>query len=59
VREALRNERGMIESVRHPLLGMLPMVRFPDVFPVGRRGANLAPPLLGQHTEEVLRKLAR
>ena len=49
--------RGMVTEVDHPTLGRMPMlgrsIRFPD-----HEGAPLSPPpLLGQHTDEVLHDL--
>jgi crotonobetainyl-CoA:carnitine CoA-transferase CaiB-like acyl-CoA transferase len=47
----------MIEEVNHPLAGNLKMTGRPIKF-VGRERAPLRPsPLLGEHTEEVLRSL--
>lgn len=59
--------RGMRIDLRHPLAGALPQIRMPLVFPGRGRGAARsagkgsaprpqAPPLLGQHTAQVLRK---
>jgi crotonobetainyl-CoA:carnitine CoA-transferase CaiB-like acyl-CoA transferase len=46
--------RDLIESLKHPLLGSLPMIASP--FKASVNTSNLAPPLLGQHTFEVLHK---
>ncbi len=53
--------RGVLEAladaptltVEHPTIGALPLV----ASPLGRRGATAPPPLLGQHTREVLAEL--
>ena len=49
--------RGMLQHLPHPLAGSVPQV----VSPIRLAGAPLrfdrAPPLLGQHTQEVLREL--
>lgn len=49
--------RGMLRELEHPLAGSVPQV----VSPIRLRNAPLAfdraPPLLGQHTEEVFREL--
>ncbi len=49
--------RKMVEEVEHPLLGRLPLVRFPLVFEGSLSSGRGAPPLLGQHTKEVLEGL--
>ena len=49
--------RGMVAGLPHPLADALPLVNSPirlSATPVAHRHA---PPLLGQHTEEVLREL--
>ena len=50
-------ERGMTVEVAHPLAGTVPLVASPlklDATPVQYRRA---PPLLGEHTDEVLGEL--
>lgn len=57
IREVFESDAGaaMVERVEHPSIGWLPLVRSPlDVAGVATRRA---PPLLGQHTAEVLREL--
>ena len=53
--------RGMVTHWQHPLKSDLPLVSSPiqlSVTPVRLPGSGgLAPPLLGQHTDEVLREL--
>jgi crotonobetainyl-CoA:carnitine CoA-transferase CaiB-like acyl-CoA transferase len=46
--------RGLIEHLEHPLLGSLPMIASP--FKASINTSKQAPPLLGQHTFEVLHK---
>jgi crotonobetainyl-CoA:carnitine CoA-transferase CaiB-like acyl-CoA transferase len=46
--------RDLIESLKHPLLGSLPMIASP--FKASVNTSTQAPPLLGQHTFEVLHK---
>ena len=46
--------RGMVRSVKHPKVGDLKMVGMPFRFSGTPEAIRRAPPLLGQHTEEVL-----
>jgi crotonobetainyl-CoA:carnitine CoA-transferase CaiB-like acyl-CoA transferase len=57
VREALSEEPQTVSTVRHRRIGTLPMAAAPSMF--GRKGRvkDLPPPLLGEHTDEVLRML--
>jgi crotonobetainyl-CoA:carnitine CoA-transferase CaiB-like acyl-CoA transferase len=61
VKDALRTqvvrERGMIANIRHRTLGMLPMVGNPIKLSLYRTACFQAPPLLGEHTNAVLRSL--
>ena len=50
-------ERNMLIHVPHPLSGTVPLVNTPMRFAEHRLGATRAPPLLGEHTTEVLREL--
>ena len=44
----------MVERVRHPTLGELPMVGFPLRFSAMPAGVRRPPPRLGEHTDEIL-----
>ncbi len=61
VRQALSDpyveERGLIQKVEHPKAGLIPLLAFPVLFDDERPPIRSPPPLLGQHTEEVLRML--
>lgn len=46
--------RGMVMEMQHPTAGALKMLGFPIKLSGTPAAANKAPPLLGQHTEEVL-----
>ncbi|MPQ97406.1 CoA transferase [Modestobacter sp. I12A-02628] len=48
---------GMVGTVEHPVVGPLRQVGFPVSYDGARPAARSAPPLLGEHTEEVLREL--
>ncbi|HKZ55827.1 MAG TPA: CoA transferase [Anaerolineales bacterium] len=49
--------RGMRLEVSHPTAGALPMVASPLNIPTAPATVRRPPPLLGQHTDEVLREL--
>lgn len=59
--EALENEqvkhRGMLETIQHPIVGDLPIIRNPIRFSETPISQYTAPPLIGEHTEEVLTQL--
>ncbi len=61
VRQALSDpyveERGLIQKVEHPKIGLIPLLAFSVLFDDERPPIRSPPPLLGQHTEEVLRML--
>jgi len=46
--------RGMVRTVKHPKVGDLRMLGIPFRFSATPEAIRRAPPLLGQHTEEVL-----
>lgn len=46
--------RGLRESLPHPTAGSVDLVRCPIRYSTLRAGAETAPPLLGQHTTQVL-----
>ncbi|HKY91138.1 MAG TPA: CoA transferase, partial [Nevskiaceae bacterium] len=47
--------RGMVVETDHAKLGRIPIVNRPIQFPQDRQPAPSAPPVLGQHTDEILR----
>ncbi len=47
---------GMRRDLAHPLAGTVPQVAFPVGLSATPSGSDEAPPLLGQHTREVLRE---
>ena len=49
--------RGMRVELPHPLAGTVPSVATPLRFSAAPSGAETAPPLLGEHTEETLGRL--
>jgi crotonobetainyl-CoA:carnitine CoA-transferase CaiB-like acyl-CoA transferase len=58
VAEALADEqaraRAMIETVNHPAVGELKLVGMPYKFSGTPAAVRRPPPLLGEHTEEIL-----
>jgi crotonobetainyl-CoA:carnitine CoA-transferase CaiB-like acyl-CoA transferase len=59
VREALdmADAQPLIASLDHPLIGTYPAVRNPLVLDGARLPIGTPPPLLGQHTDEILREI--
>jgi crotonobetainyl-CoA:carnitine CoA-transferase CaiB-like acyl-CoA transferase len=51
-------DREMVVSVEHPIAGMTPLVASPIRLSETTVEYNVPPPVLGQHTEPVLKKLA-
>jgi formyl-CoA transferase len=49
--------RGLKIEVEHPVAGRIPLVRSPAIFSATPSRYDLPPPLLGQHTDEVLREV--
>src|SRR5712692_2145896 len=50
-------DRGMLVDIAHPLAGTVPQVVRPMRFAEAPLAFERAPPLLGEHTEEILREL--
>jgi crotonobetainyl-CoA:carnitine CoA-transferase CaiB-like acyl-CoA transferase len=59
IREALAQPqavaRDMVAETDHPLLGSIPIVNRPIKYPGESQPVPAAPPVLGQHTDEILR----
>jgi len=51
--------RGVKIELEHPLAGKLPLVASPMRFSETPLEHNLAPPVLGQHTDEILREVLK
>jgi len=49
--------RGMVDHVRHPVLGEIPVVSTPVKFSAMRAGVRTAAPVRSQHTDAVLTDL--
>jgi crotonobetainyl-CoA:carnitine CoA-transferase CaiB-like acyl-CoA transferase len=49
--------RGLVVCSEHPIIGRLSNIAYPVRFNHERRESRCAPPLLGQHTNEVLQEL--
>jgi len=49
--------RGLVKNLKHPLAGEVPQVTTPIKYSKTDLSYEMAPPLLGQHTVEVLREL--
>ena len=50
-------EAGLVQTLAHPTAGDLRMLRSPIGLPDGPQRQDSAPPLLGEHTDSVLRKV--
>lgn len=46
--------RGMVQTVEHPTCGPIKLVNTPVKYSDSTPGIRMAPPTLGQHTDEVL-----
>lgn len=61
IREALAQPqavaREMVVETEHAVLGKIPIVNRPIRFPGERQPVPTAPPVLGQHTDEILRDI--
>ena len=51
--------RGMLTEIPHPTAGTVPMVASPMHFQNASLSLHRPPPLLGEHTEEILREIAQ
>lgn len=49
--------RNMIEEVQHPACGPVKLVNHPVKYSRAKPSIRSPPPLLGEHTDEVLREL--
>lgn len=50
-------EADVVEEVEHPAAGRIRLLRFPLEFSTGRAQVRRLPPMLGEHTEEILKEL--
>ncbi|AGA56632.1 putative acyl-CoA transferase/carnitine dehydratase [Thermobacillus composti KWC4] len=53
----LIRDHGLIEEVEHPVFGQLPVIRTPIRYSEREVKVRSSPPLLGQHTRDILREL--
>ncbi|REK55968.1 MAG: acyl-CoA hydratase [Thermobacillus sp.] len=53
----LIQDHGLIEEVEHPVFGRLPVIRTPIRYSEREVKVRSSPPLLGQHTREILLEL--
>lgn len=59
VNSDLIREHGIIEQVDHAVFGKLPVIRTPIAYSASRVKVQGPPPLLGEHSVDILRKLGR
>jgi len=50
-------EAGLVQTLQHPTAGELRTLRSPIGLPGGPERRDTPPPLLGEHTESVLREV--
>jgi len=55
LKEEQYKERDMIEEIEHPILGKMKMIGIPTKFSDTPGKIRSSPPLLGEHTHEILR----
>ncbi len=58
-REPQVKARGVKIELEHPVAGKMPLVASPMRFSGTPLEYELAPPVLGQHTDEILREVLR
>lgn len=59
VNSDLIRDHGIIEQVDHAVFGELPVIRTPIAYSASRVKVQGPPPLLGEHSVDILRKLGR
>lgn len=52
------NYRGMVSEVNHPVIGLMKQLGFPIKSTLYEANISMHPPLLGEHTEEILNEVA-
>ncbi|KAL4881209.1 CoA-transferase family III domain-containing protein [Aspergillus karnatakaensis] len=61
VRDTMEHEhvkaRGMVQTIDHPACGPIKIISPPVKYSVAEPSVRMAPPLLGEHTDEVLKEL--
>jgi len=50
-------ERDLVQSMLHPTMGVIPQIRFPVLLSETPAVMTRRPPLLGEHTDDLLREL--
>lgn len=51
--------RGMVKEIEHPTCGPMKLVNTPVKYSYSEPSIRTPPPLLGQHTDEILRDIVR